>query len=754
MSKLVMMLIPILLLGGCGGGGGGSSGGGGGGGDTASSAGFSSSLGVSSTSQSASSKSSQAASSQGKDDNTFLVSVGVAPVDGGTVGGGSSYTKGTLTTVYATPKSGYRFVNWRENGEVVSTNAFYGFVVQGERQLVAHFQKLSQSTGTTVVVPTYGYRPEGRKVATDAQSNIYIAGINHDVRDEDEDGNPLPLTYFVAKYTADQEAVFQETFLTQHVDQSPSITGINIDADGNLLVMRMEDTDIGRVESETYPKDGLQFPIVHKLSSAGETLDEFSLELCDADAVELQVVNDFILDNEGHLIIAGYCLKKIGGDREGFVAKYTASGEMLFIKYLINDGPKSVNYGLAVTVDDEDNIYLVGNTIFEMHGYQHMGGKIVHGNGSGTSNFHDLFMVKFNKNGDRLFTVMMGKQHVNVEPRDVAMGIDGKVWVVGETQGIFIGNRRYGTSDYFVAQLDKDNVDNPLVHQFGAKDGAATANSVVVDDEGNAYVSGYTVGGILDKQDIDAFFDELLLAKYTADGSLVGMKTFGEQGKSLSPGSSALLKNDDEIVVALRTSEVDPELAPKVEVELFKDSLEFPPLRFNDEPGSGPGDDDDDDNDDGGGNDDQLDWKDNWLFVQSDKAVQYRLAKVREEGPHFIFRIQYRVNSEDSIYHPSSNGYHLYRYTDAPDDLYYVYFPASFKGLEQIYELEREIALFVDGIHVDWDPNTNQLIYLDPAYRPSSGTSCVDDNSSESRCERNYWWSLDEVDHDQRYMAY
>ena len=29
-----------------------------------------------------------------------------------------------------------------------------------------------------------------------------------------------------------------------------------------------------------------------------------------------------------------------------------------------------------------------------------------------------------------------------------------------------------------------------------------------------------------------------------------------------------------------------------------------------------------------------LDWKDSWRFVQGDKAVQYRLAKMREQGPH------------------------------------------------------------------------------------------------------------------------
>jgi len=74
---------------------------------------------------------------------TYTVSVSANPSDGGTVTGGGSYTEGTSCTVTATANSGYTFVNWTENGNQVSANASYTFIVNGNRNLVAHFSTQS-----------------------------------------------------------------------------------------------------------------------------------------------------------------------------------------------------------------------------------------------------------------------------------------------------------------------------------------------------------------------------------------------------------------------------------------------------------------------------------------------------------------------------------------------------------------------------------------------------------------------------------
>lgn len=67
------------------------------------------------------------------------IGVSASPSGGGTVSGGGKYQRGEYIKVSAVANSGYSFVNWTENGVVVSTKAEYFFEVDGYRTLVANF---------------------------------------------------------------------------------------------------------------------------------------------------------------------------------------------------------------------------------------------------------------------------------------------------------------------------------------------------------------------------------------------------------------------------------------------------------------------------------------------------------------------------------------------------------------------------------------------------------------------------------------
>ena len=71
----------------------------------------------------------------------YNIEVSANPTAGGTVTGGGTYQQGQSCTVTATPNSGYTFINWTENGNVVSTQASYTFNVTGNRSLVANFEE-------------------------------------------------------------------------------------------------------------------------------------------------------------------------------------------------------------------------------------------------------------------------------------------------------------------------------------------------------------------------------------------------------------------------------------------------------------------------------------------------------------------------------------------------------------------------------------------------------------------------------------
>ncbi|MBQ6729766.1 MAG: leucine-rich repeat protein [Bacteroidales bacterium] len=70
---------------------------------------------------------------------TGTVTVVLDPLEGGAVTGAGTYDCGASCTVSAVPNEGYFFANWIENGNVVSSDANYSFVVTGEKLLTAHF---------------------------------------------------------------------------------------------------------------------------------------------------------------------------------------------------------------------------------------------------------------------------------------------------------------------------------------------------------------------------------------------------------------------------------------------------------------------------------------------------------------------------------------------------------------------------------------------------------------------------------------
>jgi hypothetical protein len=69
----------------------------------------------------------------------FEIVVSGNPLEGGTVSGGGFFTLGTDVMVSAEPYPNFLFLNWTENGNMVSTEVNYSFPMYGPRSLVANF---------------------------------------------------------------------------------------------------------------------------------------------------------------------------------------------------------------------------------------------------------------------------------------------------------------------------------------------------------------------------------------------------------------------------------------------------------------------------------------------------------------------------------------------------------------------------------------------------------------------------------------
>jgi hypothetical protein len=57
----------------------------------------------------------------------YRLSVTASPTADGTISGGGTFAEGSSVTVTATPNGGHSFVDWTQNGKVVSTSSSYMF---------------------------------------------------------------------------------------------------------------------------------------------------------------------------------------------------------------------------------------------------------------------------------------------------------------------------------------------------------------------------------------------------------------------------------------------------------------------------------------------------------------------------------------------------------------------------------------------------------------------------------------------------
>ena len=113
----------------------------------------------------------------------YEVIASVNPINSGSVVGIGNYKHGENVTLTAVANEGYKFVNWIENGEVVSTDAVYAFTIIGDRILVANFELLTyevvasannENFGTVTGAGTYSHGDEVTLTATENEGCKFV----------------------------------------------------------------------------------------------------------------------------------------------------------------------------------------------------------------------------------------------------------------------------------------------------------------------------------------------------------------------------------------------------------------------------------------------------------------------------------------------------------------------------------------------------------------------------------------------------
>jgi hypothetical protein len=112
--------------------------------------------------------------------SNYTVIVNASPSTGGTVSGGGTFVSGSpdVQSVLATANSGYVFLNWTENGNVVSSSQRYYFTLSRNLNLVATFDEVLYQT-LTPPNGAYSILPQGIDGETIVGKYYYYNGPTH-----------------------------------------------------------------------------------------------------------------------------------------------------------------------------------------------------------------------------------------------------------------------------------------------------------------------------------------------------------------------------------------------------------------------------------------------------------------------------------------------------------------------------------------------------------------------------------------------
>ena len=176
------------------------------------------------------------------------------------------------------------------------------------------------------------------------------------------------------------------------------------------------------------------------------------------------VAYSLAVDAIGNVYVTGRSMASSTSNYDYATVKYDGDGRQLWVARY--DGPAaSTDWPSRVAVDEAGNVYVTGRS-------------------RGTFDSHDCATIKYDTNGNQLWVA----RYADNSASDLAVDASGNVYVTGES-GLSDTDREYATVKY-------DTNGNQLwaSRYHGPGYGFGEARAIVVDRDGNTYVTGASAG--------------------------------------------------------------------------------------------------------------------------------------------------------------------------------------------------------------------------------------------------------------------
>ena len=290
----------------------------------------------------------------------------------------------------------------------------------------------------------------GHTICKDNSDNIYVTG---NTESPDFPLQTLPGAYnqtnlggmgdaFILKFRSNGERIWA----TYYGGSSPELArNICTDLSGNIYVT-------GSTGSSDFPLQTL--PGAYNQTSFGGLYDVFILKF---DIIgtrlwatyygksETDVAYGLIVDNSDNLFVTGetespdfplqtlpgaYNQTTSGGDFDAFILKFSSSGIRLWATFY---GGNYYEYGYSIITDNTDNLYVTGTTYSSNFPIQTLQGAYNQKTFGGQS---DLFILKFNSSGARLWATYYGGNRQDILLGRICTDISNNLYVTGATESL------------------------------------------------------------------------------------------------------------------------------------------------------------------------------------------------------------------------------------------------------------------------------------------------------------------------------
>jgi len=332
----------------------------------------------------------------------------------------------------------------------------------------------------------------GDGLSVDISGNVYVSGYTRGGLEGNSHSGGWD-DIFLAKYNS--SGIMQWT--KQHDAKADDQTSdIITDSSGNIYITGSSFGDF-----DGHSRIGNYDFILFKYNSNGTK--QWSKQIGTKYSDRSQAV---AVDSSGNIYMTGYTKGNITltpdhaslyGEYDIVLFKFNSSGVEQWKKQI---GTNSNDYGYGINVDSSDNIYITGA----------VGGNL----GEGAKGGYDLFLIKYNSDGSKLWTKQMGSS-LDDKAYGVTSDSSDNLYVTGYTSGGLDGNSNSGGQDLFIVKYNSSGT-KQWTKQYGSSSDEE-AYEISTGSSENVYITGHTKGDLF--SDSSAGFRDIFLIKLDFSGS-------------------------------------------------------------------------------------------------------------------------------------------------------------------------------------------------------------------------------------------